>query len=172
MSGQSQDIDAAALAREADAIPLPEAPAGTLPPAAEGGASVPGEAPAEPVELTLEQAAERAALLVPKMRVIVDRFASNVLPAWELTADERKGIADDMALVVVLWAPDLSALPPKWLAVGMLAMTAMTIADARRDTDGNLLPRKIERAHRPADASGASAPNKAPGASGGFSTSS
>lgn len=174
MSGQSQDIDPAALAREVDAIPLPEAPAGTLPPAegapAAGAATAPG-ADAAPVELTLEQAQAAALELAPKMRMVVNRFADRVIPAWELTAEEKKGIADDIALVVVLWAPDLGALPPKWLAVGALVLSAVTIADARRDTDGKLLPRKIERAQRPAAANGASAPNNT-GAGGGFSTSS
>jgi hypothetical protein len=169
------DIDAAALAREADGVALPE---GSEAQPSTGEPTPGADDPTMPAELTLEQAMQSAAPLAKKIKPIVERFAARIVPAWKLTGEECSAVADDVALCMVLWAPAINDLPPKWMALAALGLNVYAITDARRDTEGNLLPRMVVSAGSssavPKQASdGATKPNgtNAAGSAGGFSTS-
>lgn len=179
MTGTAQnrvEIDPAALAAEADMVSVPDAPA--APGAADAstaGEPSPGDPSAPAAEMSFAQAAAAAAPLAAKLKPVIDRTAARILPAWNLTEAERSGLADDIALCMVLWAPSMDALPPKWLALVSLGMSVYAITDARRDTEGNLLPRAVVNVGRgasnaPASAASAGEKNKTAGGSG-FATS-
>lgn len=166
------EIDPVALAREADAVAGVDDGEPSSEPAAPGAEpqSVAGAEPVADGEMSLEQAYEAAAPLAAKIRPVVERMAARVVPAWQLTGDECKSLADDFALVMVLWAPRADMLPPKWLALASLGMNLYAITEARRDTDGNLIPRTLASAGAGATTTGAKPANDKARPAGGFTT--
>lgn len=129
----SVEIDAEALAREADAAIADLPAAETQPP-------VDGEAP--PVatgEMTQEQAQAMAQSIAPGVYLIVDAAADVIAPNWQVTKDEKTKLSDAMSMAFVLWFPDLNV-PPKYLALGAVAGTLFGIASARRDASGKMKP--------------------------------
>jgi hypothetical protein len=139
------EVDQAALAAEADRI-LAGAPADLAPAIDPAAPALAGElAPAEP---TLEQIQAAAAGYEGGAFLIVSKAADIVVPAWRISADERKALSSSIALALAAWFPD-HQLPPKYVALLGVAGSLYAIVDARRDPEtGKLLPRH----EQPADA--------------------
>jgi hypothetical protein len=125
-------IDPAALAAEADQI-ASEFPAATT--AGEmqqqGGEVAPqGPSPAE---------VEEGYKLISY--AVVERGAEIFAPAWGITHDENSRVSTGIARALVLWFPD-QPIPPKYLALLVIAGTVAEIVNARKDpTTGKLKPR-------------------------------
>lgn len=142
------EIDPKSLELEADAVAL-EHPA---PPVVD--ASV--EAPGDPVgQASPEQVLQGYKLLTS---AVTDRVADTFMPAWQLTPGERGSFADACANALLLWFPD-QILPPKYMALLVVAGVGLEIAQKRRDPrTGDFLPmqhakpdkRSLETAAAPA----------------------
>ncbi len=160
------------LAREANAVPLPEGD--NLSPD-QPGAGVDGAAPGLELqpggELTEEQAALVAERHRPMVGMLINTLADVIFPAWNITAQEREALTSSSSLALAYWWPD-GTVPPKWAALAGVAFTGYTIANARRNDDGTWKPRKIVTVRREAGAGErpVEVPSAAPVA-GGFSTS-
>lgn len=126
-------IDEVALASEADAIAQEFAQSQ---PAAQPGEVAPGEA---------GQTGPSEADVLAGYRMIsfaiVDRGFEIGAPAWAVTNEEKTRLADAMAQALVLWFPD-QPIPPKYLALLVLAGVGLEIVAARKDPlTGQLKPR-------------------------------
>lgn len=142
------EIDPQSLELEADAVAL-EHPA---PPVVD--ASTPG---AQPVEQAFspEQTLQGYKLLTS---AITDRVADTFMPRWQISPSERGSFADACANALLLWFPD-QILPPKYMALLVVAGVGLEIAQKRRDPrTGEFMPmqhakpekRPIEPAAAPA----------------------
>lgn len=139
MGMNTVQVDEGALAAEADRI-LSDVPA-ELAPATDP--AIAGEACA--AELTLEQIQAAAAGYEAGAFMIVSQAADVLVPAWEISSDERKALSGSMSLALAAWFPD-HQLPPKYMALLAVAGSMYAIVDARRDpTTGKLKPRRNEK---------------------------
>lgn len=147
----------AALSQEADAIPLP---GDAAPPLGEQ-ASAPGELRAG--DLDEASAARVADMYRSSVGLMVNGVADNVLPNWNLTADERTGLTDAISLAAAHWFPD-GYIPPKWVALFGALYVGYNIAAARRNPDGTWKPRAIVRVKRDSVAAESELPTGKPAA--------
>jgi hypothetical protein len=121
-------IDEAALTAEADAI------ANSMPPP-------PLEAGAEVVVQQGPPAADVIAGYKMIAGAVVSRGFDTLAPAWQVTQKETDNIADATAQALFLWFPD-QIVPPKYMALLVLAGSFFEVIDSRRDpATGNLKPR-------------------------------
>ena len=133
------EVDPAALDEEAARI------LGELPPelASSGTDDAPSEAPPAGDDLTLEQLQAIATGYEPGAFLLVSQAANIIVPAWELSAEERRALSGSVAVAMAAWFPD-QKLPPKYAALLGLAGTLYGIVEARRDpTTGKLKPRRV-----------------------------
>ncbi len=71
---------------------------------------------------------------------LADRASSVLLPAWEIQPEENGTFADACAEALVLWFPD-QLIPPKYMALLVLAGVSLEIVEKRRDpVTGKLRP--------------------------------
>lgn len=112
-------IDPAALAAEADAVAQDHVVTDTSPTSG---------APAEPVGPTPEQLQKGYEVIA---LALVDRGFASGAPAWTVTPDQKKNLASAVATAVTLWFP--GEIPPKYLALLVVAHAAYEIVDAQRD---------------------------------------
>jgi hypothetical protein len=121
-------VDDAALSAEADAIASEFA--GVIDPAVP---TAPGEQP--PSEADVLAGYRMISFAV------ADRGFEIIAPAWAVTTEEKTRLADAMAQALVLWFPD-QPIPPKYLALLVLAGVGLEIVAARKDpVTGQLKPR-------------------------------
>lgn len=148
------DVNTAELDAEADRI-LANAPADLAqPPALDPAASpaIAGEAIAR--EPTLEEIQAAAVGYEGGAFLIISKASDVLLPAWEITPDERKQLSSSVAFALAAWFPD-HQLPPKYVALLAVAGSLYSIVESRRDPDtGKLKPRRNEK---PATAAGQAA---------------
>jgi len=124
-------IDETALAAEADAIAA-DAPQDMSIPQPELAA---GPNPAE-----LEQGYKMIAFAV------MDRTAAIAAPNWNITPQEKDKVSTAVAQALVLWFPD-QPIPPKYLALLIVAGCVFEVVEARRDPQtGKLKPRHVKPA--------------------------
>jgi hypothetical protein len=129
-------IDAPALTAEADAIAQEYAqanPAPPPPPALDAqGAVIETPAPPSPQDVLLGYRVICTAL--------IDRGASTLTPAWMWKPEKKTRLADACAQAALLWWPDC-IIPPKYMALFVVAGVAMeVIEDNRNPETGKLRP--------------------------------
>jgi len=103
----------------------------------------PGEelAPVDPNQPTPEQIREGYRVL---SLAVIDRGSSVLCPAWNITADEKGSLSSACAEALALWFPD-QVIPPKYMALLVVAGVTLEIIDKRRDPKtGELMPRVHE----------------------------
>lgn len=135
------DIDPAALNGEADAlrtaaeaaIPAPEAIAA---PGAPGGG---GESASQ--ELTPDQVQALAAQQAQGLVFLSSRLFAVVAPNWKVTPDESREVGEAAAVAMAAWFPS-GAIPYKYMVLLNLGGAVFSIADRRRDANGDFLPLK------------------------------
>jgi hypothetical protein len=134
-------IEESSLLAEAELIAQEHAP-----PLASGGEEL-----LAPVGPTPEQMREGYKTL---SFAIVDRTAGVLCPAWNVTAEEKGSLAGAIADALLLWFPD-QLIPPKYMALLVVAGVSLEIVDKRRDPiTGELKP----RVHAPKKPTVAAAP--------------
>lgn len=153
------DVNTAELDAEASRI-LGEAPADLAQPLAIDPASSPAIAGDDQVarEPTLEEIQAAAAGYEGGAFLIISKASDIVVPAWEITPEERKQLSSSVALVLAAWFPD-HQLPPKYVALLAVAGSLYSIVESRRDPETGKL--KARRNEKPATAA-ASSPAPAP----------
>ena len=123
------NVDEAALAAEASAV------VNALPPVAPVGDA---SAPVDPSQPSPEQVKAGYKLVCD---ALVSRGFDVMAPAWNVTPVETGRIGDATADALLLWFPD-QIIPPKYLALLVVAGVTMEVIDARRDPQtGQLRPR-------------------------------
>ncbi len=81
---------------------------------------------------------------------VIARGADALVPAWNVTDQEKTSLADACAQALLLWFPD-QLIPPKYMALLVVAGVTLEIVDARRDPKtGALRPRVYEPPKQPA----------------------
>lgn len=143
-------VDDASLAAEADALAAEfQAPPVAAEPVQPGTDVAPSQASPEEVEQGYK--------LITY--AVIERGAAVLAPAWNVTADENDRLSTSIARALVLWFPD-QPIPPKYLALLVIAGTAAEIVNARKDpATGQLRPRFHEQRKteaRPASAAASS----------------
>jgi len=77
---------------------------------------------------------------------VISTTANSVMPAWAISPQETDDLSDALARACVLWFPD-GMIPPKYLALCVVAGIAGKIVLKRRDPDtGKLKPMKLDDA--------------------------
>lgn len=135
MGMNTVEVDERALADQADRIlsEVPADPPANAPTIADDGA---------PRELTLEEIQAAAAGYEVGSFLIISKAAEVLVPAWDVTVEERKALSGSLSLALAAWFPD-HHLPPKWMALLSVAGSMYAIVDARRDpTTGKLKARR------------------------------
>lgn len=131
------EVDEPAIATEVDRI-LAGVPADpvTAPAIADDGV---------PRELTLEEIQAAAAGYEAGAFMIVSQAADVLVPAWGVTADERKALSGSISIALAAWFPN-HQLPPKYMALLAVAGSMYSIVESRRDPEtGKLKPRRHEQ---------------------------
>lgn len=144
-------VDEASLTAEADAVAQEFAPAA---------------APADSSSSTVQVDSAGARAATPEeveqgykliSFAVIERGAAVLAPAWNITADENDRMSTALARALVLWFPD-QPIPPKYLALLVIAGTAADIVSARKDpATGKLRPRFHEQRKSDSQASATAA---------------
>lgn len=141
LSMSQVSVDTAELTREADAIAAGAAPvADALAP--EG---LPVDGAGAPVDMDAVRKGYQTLMLS-----LTETVTAAAVPAWAVTLPEKTKLADACAEALLLWFPD-QIIPPKYLAVLMIANVGYEIVQARRDpATGKLKPTRVIEKPAPA----------------------
>jgi hypothetical protein len=71
---------------------------------------------------------------------VVGAAAQGLAPAWNVTPEETGRVAGACAQALLLWFPD-DIIPPKYMALVVIAGVSFEIIAKRRDETGRLRPR-------------------------------
>lgn len=86
---------------------------------------------------------------------LVDRGGAVIAPAWQIVPPRKAHLADAIAQAALLWFGDMP-IPPKYLALLVVADAVMQIADDNRDPQtGALKPLRVVQQKPPAAAAAA-----------------
>ena len=120
------ELQAEAARIAAEAPPeIPPAPAEPPPPAA------------SPEQIQLVQDAEKGYKILALG--VVSQGAALIVPNWQVTGDEKTALADSIVQALMLWFPD-GLIPPKYMALLVVAACVSTIVMSRMDAETGALP--------------------------------
>lgn len=147
------DIDTAGLQAElaGTQIPAGPAPPAAIDPAAQAAAERAAQSQAE-----LQAAQTGAAMYRGTTETVVGVLSEVVMPNWNLTPEECKGMSEGAALMCAAWWPD-GYIPVKWALAFGFGATVFGVIKARRRPDGTFPPLRIEQ---PAEQSASAPPAK------------